>query len=52
MKEEILLAALEQFVVKSFVHITDVKKLDSSSSFFYTRAKSDAFDKLHVCHDE
>ena len=32
--KDILLAALEQFLVKSFVHITDATKLDSSSSFF------------------
>ena len=49
--KEILLAALEQFV-KSFVHITDAKKLDSRSCFFYTSATSDTFDKLQVWHDE
>ena len=36
--KEILLAALEQFLVKSFVYITDARKLDSSSSFFFTLA--------------
>ena len=50
--KEILLAALGQFLVKSFVHIADAKKLDSSSSFFYNCATSDTFDKLQVWHDE
>ena len=48
----ILRAALEQFLVKSFVHITDAKELDSSSSFFIILALQVTLDKLQVWHDE
>ena len=50
--KEILLAALGQFLVKSFVHITDAKELDSSSSFFIILALQVTLDKLQVWHDE